>query len=94
MERGQPNVVIDSIGWVWGIPEKIMLWDRRVSNPVVSGLWQANVFEMQQTEKLIQLGDFFVQMLGGVYHTCRIAMVGGRSSEIAATEFEQSLKSV
>jgi len=32
IERGQPNAVVDSIGWVWGIPGKIMLWDRRVSS--------------------------------------------------------------
>ena len=32
IERGKPNVVVDSIGWVWGIPAKITLFDRRVEN--------------------------------------------------------------
>ena len=32
IERGRPQVVIDSLGWVWGIPDKILLWDRRVLN--------------------------------------------------------------
>jgi hypothetical protein len=32
IERGKPNAVIDSVGWVWGIPGKIMLFDRRVEN--------------------------------------------------------------
>ncbi|MBC7818672.1 MAG: hypothetical protein IAG10_17420 [Planctomycetaceae bacterium] len=32
IERGQPNTVLDSVGWVWGIPDKIILWDRRIEN--------------------------------------------------------------
>jgi hypothetical protein len=32
IERGQPNKVLDSVGWVFGIPDKIVLWDRRVDN--------------------------------------------------------------
>ncbi len=32
IERGKPNAVIDSMGWVWGIPGKITLFDRRVEN--------------------------------------------------------------
>lgn len=32
IERGQPNVVVDSLGWIWGIPAKITLFDRRVEN--------------------------------------------------------------
>jgi hypothetical protein len=32
IERGRPNVVIDSVGWVLGIPGKILLWDRRLDN--------------------------------------------------------------
>lgn len=32
IERGQPNKVLDTIGWVWGIPNKIILWDRRIDN--------------------------------------------------------------
>jgi hypothetical protein len=32
MERGRPQKAIDTFGWVWGIPSKILLWDRRVEN--------------------------------------------------------------
>ena len=32
MERGRPRKAIDTFGWVWGIPSKILLWDRRVEN--------------------------------------------------------------
>lgn len=32
IERGQPNVVIDSLGWVWGIPAKLTLFNHRVEN--------------------------------------------------------------
>lgn len=32
IERGEPNKVVDTFGWVWGIPNKIILWDRRIDN--------------------------------------------------------------
>jgi hypothetical protein len=32
MERGRPQKAIDTFGWIWGIPSKILLWDRRVEN--------------------------------------------------------------
>ena len=32
IERGKPRKVIDGVGWVFGIPSKIVLWDRRVDN--------------------------------------------------------------
>lgn len=35
-ERGDPHKVIDSVGWVFGIPKKIILWDRRAVNHRVS----------------------------------------------------------
>ncbi|MEI8210999.1 MAG: hypothetical protein WCI02_02535 [Planctomycetota bacterium] len=35
-ERGQPRPVIDTAGWVFGIPSKILYWDRRVVNHSVS----------------------------------------------------------
>lgn len=35
-ERGQPRPVIDGVGWVVGIPNKVMLWDRRVDNHRIS----------------------------------------------------------
>ena len=33
---GRPNKFIDGVGWVIGIPGKILLWDRRVNNHNVS----------------------------------------------------------
>lgn len=36
IERGKPRPVIDGVGWVFGIPGKIILWDRRVENHDVS----------------------------------------------------------
>ncbi|MDP1563217.1 MAG: hypothetical protein Q8M16_17695 [Pirellulaceae bacterium] len=32
IQRGQPRPIIDGIGWVVGIPSKLILWDRRVDN--------------------------------------------------------------
>jgi hypothetical protein len=36
MERGRKRLLIDGFGWLWGIPSKIMLWDRRVENHSIS----------------------------------------------------------
>ena len=36
IEYGKANVVVDSVGWVVGIPRKIMIWDRRIDNHQVS----------------------------------------------------------
>lgn len=36
VERGKPRPVIDGIGWVVGIPSKVLLWDRRVNNHRIS----------------------------------------------------------
>jgi|GEM_PF-324696 len=36
VERGKPRPVIDGIGWVFGIPSKVLLWDRRVNNHRIS----------------------------------------------------------
>jgi len=33
---GRPNRVIDSAGWLFGVPRKLLLWDRRVDNHDVS----------------------------------------------------------
>ena len=32
IERGEPHQALDTIGWILGIPDKIILWDRRVEN--------------------------------------------------------------
>ncbi|MBX7168455.1 MAG: hypothetical protein K1X74_19115 [Pirellulales bacterium] len=36
VEEGQQRPVVDAAGWVVGIPGKLLLWDRRVSNHDVS----------------------------------------------------------
>lgn len=36
IERGARRPVVDGVGWVIGIPSRIMLWDRRVDNHDVS----------------------------------------------------------
>jgi hypothetical protein len=42
-EYGQPHKVIDGVGWVFGIPKKIILWDRRAVNHCVSAETQQNL---------------------------------------------------
>lgn len=45
VETGQPNFVIDGVGWVLGIPKKIILWNIKADNHNVSpetGLAVAN----------------------------------------------------
>jgi len=36
LERGQPRPVIDTIGWIVGIPAKVLFWNRRVENHQIS----------------------------------------------------------
>lgn len=36
IEEGRPNKFIDTLGWIFGIPSKIILWDRRVDNHEIS----------------------------------------------------------
>jgi hypothetical protein len=35
-ERGQPNIVVDAVGWVFGIPNRILLWNWDVQNHDIS----------------------------------------------------------
>jgi len=43
IERGARRPVIDGIGWVVGIPSKIILWDRRVDNHNISPETEATI---------------------------------------------------
>ncbi|MEM6688390.1 MAG: hypothetical protein AAF664_03120 [Planctomycetota bacterium] len=52
VEVGEPNVVLDSVGWVVGIPGKIILWDRRVDNHQVSPKTTAAVADYLHTNHL------------------------------------------
>jgi hypothetical protein len=36
IEEGKPRPLIDAAGWVFGIPSKILLWDRRAKNHRIS----------------------------------------------------------
>ena len=49
IERGQKRPIIDAFGWVWGIPSKILLWNRHVESHSIS----------QNTELLIQ--DYLIE---------------------------------
>jgi hypothetical protein len=35
-EHGEPHKVVDAVGWVFGIPKKLIVWDRRAVNHRVS----------------------------------------------------------
>jgi len=36
IERGKPRPVIDTVGWVVGIPSKLLFWNRRIENHRIS----------------------------------------------------------
>jgi hypothetical protein len=36
VERGRPNSLVDGVGWVFGIPSKVLLLDRRMDNHDIS----------------------------------------------------------
>ncbi len=36
IQRGERRKIIDGFGWVWGIPSKLLLWNRRVENHNIS----------------------------------------------------------
>lgn len=43
IERGRPNMVVDAVGWVVGIPSKIILWDRRIENHNIGSETEASI---------------------------------------------------
>ena len=52
-EYGQPHKVIDGVGWVFGIPKKIILWDRRAVNHCVSAETQQNLAQYLNANGLV-----------------------------------------
>ena len=52
IERGTPRPVLDSVGWVIGIPGKIVLWDRRIDNHRVSPATERAVSEYLAANEL------------------------------------------
>lgn len=43
VERGRRRPLLDGVGWVVGIPSKIILWDRRVENHLVSARTEESI---------------------------------------------------
>jgi len=58
-ERGKPNKVVDGIGWVVGIPSKLLLWDKRASNHHVT---QHTEFALANYLAVNQLDDVKVRV--------------------------------
>ncbi|MEQ9410863.1 MAG: hypothetical protein RIK87_24335 [Fuerstiella sp.] len=52
MERGQPNRIIDAAGWVWGVPKKILLFNRRVENHDIDQQTEAAIAEYLDRNQL------------------------------------------
>ena len=52
IERGQRRPFVDGFGWVWGIPAKLILFDRRVENHRVSPETEAAIAEYLQSNEL------------------------------------------
>ena len=53
-ERGQANALLDGVGWVIGIPGKIILWDRRVDNHHISPETEQALAEYMTSNSLVQ----------------------------------------
>jgi hypothetical protein len=51
-EHGRPHKVVDAIGWTFGIPKKIILWDRRACNHNVSLQTEQSLAEYMQANGL------------------------------------------
>lgn len=52
IQRGERRRVIDAVGWVVGIPSKILLWNRRVENHNIGPETEAAIVEYLQINDL------------------------------------------
>ncbi|MEM6778121.1 MAG: hypothetical protein AAF670_10735 [Planctomycetota bacterium] len=52
IEVGAPNALVDTVGWVVGIPSKVLLWDRRADNHNVSPTTLKSVADYLHTNHL------------------------------------------
>lgn len=52
IERGKPRPVLDAVGWVFGIPGKLLLWNRKVDNHNISGETEATLAEYLEANQL------------------------------------------
>ncbi len=59
VEYGRQRPVVDTAGWVLGIPSKVLLWDRRASNHLVS---EQTVTEVTNYLEHSQLSDTLVRV--------------------------------
>ena len=55
MERGKPRPIIDGFGWVWGIPSKLMLWNRKVENHQISRETESLLYDYLETNGLSEI---------------------------------------
>ncbi len=51
-EHGEPHKVVDAVGWVFGIPKKLIVWDRRAVNHQVSAETEQNLSEYMEANGL------------------------------------------
>lgn len=52
IERGMPHRALDTFGWVWGIPAKLILFDRRVENHHIGEQTEAEIAAYLQDNEL------------------------------------------
>jgi hypothetical protein len=52
IERGQRRAVLDGVGWVFGIPSKILLWDRRIENHRIGSHTEETIAEYLRSNDL------------------------------------------
>lgn len=52
IERGEPRAILDGVGWVVGIPSKLLLWDRRVDNHRIGAETETAIAEYLQDNQL------------------------------------------
>ena len=52
-EHGQPRKVVDGVGWVFGIPKKVILWDRRAVNHHVSAETEQSLAQYMDANGLV-----------------------------------------
>ena len=52
LERGKPNALIDGVGWVVGIPSKVILWNIRVDNHSIGTNTEASLQTYLQRNSL------------------------------------------
>lgn len=52
IERGKPRPIIDALGWVIGIPSKILLWDHRIENHHIGPETELGILEYLESNQL------------------------------------------